>query len=70
MDCYPTESPFTSAKDHLFLLLYKLEKGFQKKPIVAFTNRRVFILTHAQEFTLLKNCTESLRRSNVYIFYL
>ena len=27
-------------------------------------------IAHAQEFALLKNCTESLRRSNVYIFYL
>ena len=27
-------------------------------------------LAHAQEFTLLINCAESLRHSNVYIIYL
>ena len=32
-----TKSP---KRDHI----YKLEKGFQKKPIVAFTNSTVFIL--------------------------
>ena len=27
-------------------------------------------IAHAREFTLLMNCAESVRRSNVYIFYI
>ena len=41
-----------------------------KRTFLLHSNTLACVKAHAQDFTLLIHCVESLRRINVYIFYL